>query len=87
MRIRFSARKNGNCDRIAGFLARAGDTVLYSGEQNIHPCANCDYECFRGTPYQDHVLGIQRQRYGQKMGDSVLDVGEVKTRLRAFGDQ
>lgn len=44
--ISFSARKDGNCDEIAKFLAKEEDQIIYFRELNIHSCSNCDYECF-----------------------------------------
>lgn len=44
--ISFSARKYGNCDNIAEFLAREEDKIIYFRDLNIHSCINCDYECF-----------------------------------------
>lgn len=44
--ISFSARKDGNCDEIAKFLAKDGDRITYFRNMNVHGCANCDYECF-----------------------------------------
>ncbi len=32
----------------------------------------------------DHVLGIERHRYGQKIGDSILDVDEVRSMIDCF---
>ncbi len=39
---------------------------------------------FAGTPCRGRVLGIERHRYGQKMGDRVLDAEEVKERIANF---
>ena len=44
--ISFSARKNGNSDEIANYLATEEDDILYFRDLNIHNCSNCDYECF-----------------------------------------
>lgn len=44
--ISFSARKDGNCDEIAKFLANEEDKIIYFRNLNIHSCSNCDYECF-----------------------------------------
>jgi len=46
MFISFSARKDGNCDEIANFLARDDDKIIYFRDLNVHSCSNCDYECF-----------------------------------------
>lgn len=39
---------------------------------------------FEGTEIKNHVLEIERHRYGQKIGDSVLDIDEVKNRISHF---
>ncbi len=44
--ISFSARKDGNCDEIAKYLATEEDKIIYFRDLNIHSCNNCDYECF-----------------------------------------
>ena len=168
--ISFSARENGNCDRIAEYVADGNDKIIYLRETNIHSCMNCKYECFKdkcvyrdddiyriydemcnydkvifivpmycGNPsslyfifnercqdyfmhnenYADivkrlyiigvygdkekspdfipcfekwfdcaggsgHVMGIERHPYNQKIGDSILDVEEVREKIRAF---
>ena len=46
MFISFSARKDGNCDDIAKYLAKEEDKIIYFRDLNIHSCSNCDYECF-----------------------------------------
>ena len=169
--ISFSAREKGNCDQIANHITSSNDKIIYLRNMNIHPCMNCNYECFEGecvyredaiyriynemcnydkviflvpmyggnpsslyfifhercqdyfmhnedkyediisrlyiigiygkqenTPdfvpcfekwfncskYENHVLGIERHEYNQKINDSVLNVEEVKKRLREF---
>ncbi len=47
--ISFSARKDGNCDQLAKFLAKNGDKIIYYRDLNAHGCANCNYECFAGN--------------------------------------
>ena len=39
---------------------------------------------FAGSPYIGHVLGIERHEYGQKMGDCILDVEEVRQQVERF---
>lgn len=36
------------------------------------------------VPYKNHVLGIERHLYGQKLRDHILDVPEVQTMLKHF---
>lgn len=52
--ISFSGRANGNCDRIASFISTPNDKVVCFHELNIHPCSDCEYECFDGKcKYRD----------------------------------
>lgn len=44
--ISFSARKKGNSDEIAEYLASEEDKIIYFKDMNVHNCKNCDYECF-----------------------------------------
>lgn len=44
----------------------------------------CLEKWFEGTPYQNRVLGVERHRYGQKLGDQILDVPEVRQQIQAF---
>lgn len=46
--ISFSARENGNCDQIAKYIATEDDKIVYFRKCNVHPCMNCNYECFQG---------------------------------------
>lgn len=168
--ISFSGREDGNCDRIAKYIAEEVDKIIYLRDKNIHSCANCKYECFEGDcvyrdddiygiydemcnydkviflvpmycgnpsslyfifnercqdyfmqneNYEDivkrlyiigvygdkektpdfepcfekwfecedssgRVLGIERHSYNQKMGDCILDVEEVREKIRTF---
>lgn len=169
--ISFSARKDGNCDEIAKFLANDDDTIVHVRDLDIHGCANCDYECFAdgckyrndeiyslydsmkgyqkvlfivpmycgnpaslyfmfhersqdyfmcheeeyenlikklfiigvygceenspdflacfekwfdGTPYTNHVLGIERHKYNLKLKNCILDVEKIKSKLHEF---
>lgn len=52
--ISFSGRKAGNCDQIAQYLQSENDKIIYLREMNIHPCMNCEYECFQSEcKYRD----------------------------------
>lgn len=39
---------------------------------------------FEGTPFRDHVLGLERHLYNQRMDDSVLDIAAVRDALKRF---
>lgn len=44
--ISFSARKDGNSDQIAKYLAKEEDKIIFFRDLNISSCKNCNYECF-----------------------------------------
>lgn len=46
--ISFSGRKNGNCDRIAEFISKPEDKIVYFRDLDVHDCSDCEYECFTG---------------------------------------
>lgn len=46
--ISFSGRANGNCDRVASYVAAPKDRIVHFRELNVHACSNCEYECFNG---------------------------------------
>lgn len=48
--ISFSGRRNGNCTRIAEFLAQEmpDSQVFRFSDIEIRPCGNCDGECLKG---------------------------------------
>lgn len=46
--ISFSGRGNGNCDRIAEYIAAENDRIVHFRELNVYPCCGCAYECFHG---------------------------------------
>ena len=41
--ISFSARTNGNCDKIAKYISSETDRIIYFRDMNIHPCGECKY--------------------------------------------
>ncbi len=52
--ISFSGRKDGNCDRIAKFIFKKTDKIIFFRDLNVHCCSHCDYECFgTGCKYRD----------------------------------
>lgn len=48
------------------------------------PCLSKWFEC---TQVDNHVLGIERHRYSQKMKDNILDVDEVRNMITCFVQQ
>lgn len=57
---------------------------VYGDKEKIPDFIPCFEKWFEGTAYRDHVLGIERHKYGQKMEDKILDVEEVREMLKAF---
>ena len=62
--IRFSPRNNGNCDRIADFIAntynRTNVQMFWINAENCIPCSGCNYECLSpmstGCPIKSEYL-------------------------------
>lgn len=61
--ISFSARANGNSDKVAEHLASEGDKIVYFRDMNIHSCGNCDYECFSDDCkyHDDDIYGLYEE--------------------------
>lgn len=58
--ISFSARQNGNCGRIAEYLANPEDSMIHFKDLNFHSCSNCEYSCFSGhcIYHDDDIYGL-----------------------------
>ncbi len=55
--ISFSGRQNGNCDRIAMYIARDRDQIIRFRDLHVRPCSDCDYNCFYDEcPYRNEGL-------------------------------
>ena len=57
---------------------------VYGDKENspdFIPCFEKWFDCSKG---ENRVLGIERHKYQQKVGDSVLDIEEVRERLKTF---
>lgn len=57
---------------------------VYGSKNSTPDFLSCFEKWFAGSPYHGRVLGIERHRYGQKMYDKILDVGEVREKLVKF---
>ena len=44
----------------------------------------CFEKWFEGTEFTNHVLGIERHKYGQKIEDKILEIDEVRKRIESF---
>lgn len=58
--IGFSGRMNGNCDQIASYIGTEKDKIVRFADLKVHPCSDCDYQCFRGSCRyrEDDVYGL-----------------------------
>lgn len=55
------------------------------GDRNKTPdFVPCLKKWFDGFGLEDHVLGIERHKFGQKIDDKILDIDSVKSMLDAF---
>ena len=48
------------------------------------PCLSKLFEC---TQTDNHVLGIERHRYSQKIADNILDIDEIRNMITCFIQQ
>lgn len=64
--ISFSGREDGNCDRIAEYIASGRDKIVHFRKLNVHPCSGCHYECFSGAcKYRsDDIYGLYSEMCG-----------------------
>lgn len=57
---------------------------IYGNREETPDFLPCLEKWFSCSGYQNRVLGIERHRYGQKMGDRILEVEEVKDQVKEF---
>lgn len=57
---------------------------IYGKKETTPDFIPCLEKWFAGSPYANHVLGIERHTYEQKMCDNILDIEEVKMQIEAF---
>lgn len=60
---------------------------IYGSKDESPDFIRCFEKWFEETPFCNHVLGIERHLYHQKMNDCVLDIVAVKTALKKFISQ
>ena len=58
--ISFSARKGGNCERLAKYLTQSNGNAVCFFDLKIHNCSECAYECFSsgGCKYEDGIFDL-----------------------------
>lgn len=57
---------------------------IYGSRDDSPDFIPCLEKWFEGSKYSNHVLGIERHRYGLKIGDSMLDVEDIRSELCEF---
>lgn len=73
-----------NEDKYEDIISRLYIIGIYGKQENTPDFIPCLEKWFTCSKYENHVLGIERHEYNQKINDSVLNVEEVKKRLREF---
>ncbi len=66
---------------VVGKLCIIGIYGSQEESPDFLPCLN---KWFAGTALTGRVLGLERHRYGQKMGDLLLDAAEVREMIDCF---
>ena len=71
-------------NEYTSFVERLFIIGVYGSRKEYPDFIGCFEKWFEGTPYQHHVLGIERHLYRQAMKDSVIDIEPVRTALLEF---
>lgn len=73
-----------NGDKYEEVISRLYIIGVYGNQESTPDFIPCLKKWFECSEFENRVLGIERHKYNQKMGDSVLDIEEVQMQLRAF---
>lgn len=71
-------------EEYAAFAENLFIIGVYGSRGESPDFVRCFEKWFEGTPYTNHVLGIERHPHRQTMQDCVLDIPAVKSALKAF---
>ncbi len=71
-------------DKYEDIISRLFVIGIYGSKEDTPDFIPCFEKWFNQSPYSGHVLGIERHKYEQKMGDFVLDVEEVRKTIDEF---
>lgn len=72
--LNFSARKEGNCAKIAQYISvhsTATTVCKYVVDRRIGPCGDCDYECLRPNECCPNVTDYQKEVMNSVMNSDV----------------
>lgn len=73
-----------NEEKYEGIISRLYIIGIYGSREQTPDFIPCFEKWFDDSKYINHVLGIERHKYNQKMTDLILDVEEVREKVRAF---
>lgn len=71
-------------EKYEDIISRLFIIGVYGKKEDTPDFIPCLEKWFNCSEYTGHVLGIERHKYGQKIGDSILDVDEVREAIRTF---
>lgn len=57
---------------------------VYGSQKESPDFMECFAKWFESQPLEQHLLGIQRRPYQQRISDSILEIAEVKNSINAF---
>lgn len=73
-----------NEDKHEAIVSRLYIVGVYGQKEDVPDFIPCFEKWFECSEYENRVLGIERHKYGLKMGDAVIDIGEVRELLAEF---
>lgn len=73
-----------NGEQYGTFISKLYIIGVYGDEKKTPDFVRCLSKWFNGTPISNHVLGIERHKYNQKITDHILDVEEVRNMITCF---
>lgn len=68
-------------------ISRSYIIGVYGDKKKNPEFIPCFTKWFESTQFDNHVLGIERHKYNQKIADSILDVEEVRNMITCFIQQ
>lgn len=73
-----------NEDKYDDIISRLYIIGVYGKQESTPDFITCLEKWFECSEYENHVLGIERHKYNQRMQDSILDVEDVRMSLGEF---
>lgn len=73
-----------NEDKYENILKRLFIIGIYGSNEESPDFIPCLEKWFSGSKYSNHVLGIERHKYGFKLNDSILNVEEIRNSIDEF---